>query len=71
MENRYSEIIKRKGNYFRYSFKGCYLQWVEKDGELIDEIGLHRENWEHKKTRNEYIDRWMAEQKESLAYMFY
>lgn len=68
-DERYSKIVRRKGRYFRYDFKDCYLQWVTKDGELIDEVGLHKENWENKGSRNEYIDGWMEEQMESIGYM--
>lgn len=68
-DERYSKIVRRKGRYFRYDFKDRYLQLVTKDGELIDEVGLHKENWENKGSRNEYIDGWMEEQMESIGYM--
>ena len=66
---RYSKSIKRNGRFFRYDYKDCYLQWVTADGELVDEIGFHKENWDDPELRNEYIDQWIAEEEEAVKYM--
>lgn len=66
---RYSKVVTRKGRKYRYDYKDCYLQWVDKGGDVVDEIGLSRENWDDRQARNEYIDGWRAEIDESIAYM--
>lgn len=66
---RYSKAVKRKGRFFRYDYSGCYLQWITKSGELIDEIGLCKENWEDDEARNEYIDEWMAQEEEAISHL--
>ena len=65
----YSKVVKRKGRFFRYDYSGCYLQWITKSGELIDEIGFCKENWEDDETRNEYIDEWMAQEEEAISHL--
>lgn len=65
----YSKVVKRKGRFFRYDCSGFYLQWITKSGELIDEIGLCKENWEDDEARNEYIDEWMAQEEETIAHL--
>lgn len=72
MKAKYSKVIKRNGKQFRYDYTGAYLQWVGDLGEgleVIEEIGLRRENWENKASRNEYIDGWCDELEEELAYL--
>lgn len=69
MAERYSKVVKRKGRRYRYDYKDAYLQWVDENDEIVDEVGLHKENWENREARNEYIDGWRAELDEELAYL--
>lgn len=67
MNERYSDIYNYHGRIYRYDYKDCYLQWIDNSDEepdkfeVVDEIGLSRENWDNKEVRDEYLAEWAAE----------
>jgi len=43
---------------------------IQEDGYMVlERVGLSRENWDNKETRDEYLSGWCFELEEELAYM--
>ena len=36
---------------------------------LIDGVGLRKENWRNREARDEYLDLWLCEMEEEMAYL--
>ena len=71
MAKRYSSVYKRKKNKFRYDYEYAIVEWLDENDEVIDSVGLSRENWKNREARNEYLDGWIAEMYDSLDYLLY
>lgn len=63
----YSKPVKVNGKLFRYNYKYNEVEYITHESnefgpiEVIDSVGLSKENWENKEARNEYLQGWIAE----------
>lgn len=75
VENRYSDNYWYLARVYRYDYKDGYVQWIENSDEnpymyeVVDEIGLSRENWENQESRDEYLSEWNGEQEAEIEAM--
>lgn len=71
-DNKYSKIIKKDGKQFRYNYIDNVVEYIgEIDGELevLDSVGLSKENWDNKEARDEYLDEYIMDLNEEESYM--
>lgn len=70
--NKYSKVIKKDGKQFRYNYKDNVVEYIgEIDGEIeiLDSVGLSKENWDNKEARDEYLDQYIMDLNEEENYM--
>ena len=70
--NKYSKVIKKDGKQFRYNYKDNVVEYIgEIDGEIeiLDSVGLSKENWDNKEARDEYLDQYIMDLNEEESYM--
>lgn len=70
--NKYSKVIKKDGKQFRYNYKDNVVEYIgEIDGEIeiLDSVGLSKENWDNKEVRDEYLDQYIMDLNEEESYM--
>lgn len=70
--NKYSKVIKKDDKQFRYNYKDNVVEYIgEIDGEIeiLDSIGLSKENWDNKEARDEYLDQYIMDLNEEESYM--
>ena len=63
---KYSRVVKVDGKRFRYNFDDCLVEYIytdkeTKETEVIESIGLRKENWTNKEIREEYLSEWAFE----------
>lgn len=70
---KYSKIVRRRGRKFRYNYERRLIEWINKDNngkwEVINAVGLRKENWENKNLRDEYLFIWNVDIDDELRYM--
>ena len=70
--DKYSKVIKKDGKQFRYNYKDNVVEYIgEIDGEIeiLDSVGLSKENWDNKEARDEYLDQYIMDLNEEESYM--
>lgn len=62
-----SKIYKVNHRRFRYNYDNALLCWIDENGEVIDEIGLSRDNW--KEDPRGWCEEYSARIDEELMYL--
>lgn len=63
----YSKPVRIAGKWFRYNYKYSEVEYIthisNEHGpiEVIDSVGMSKENWDNKQERNSYIEGWAEE----------
>ena len=74
-KNRYSENYWYMGRIYRYDYKYAMVEWLDNSDEnpdeyeVVDSVGLSRENWDNKDARDEYLEGWAQEIDDSVQDM--
>ena len=68
LRRKYSDVIERSGCNFRYNYEDSLLQWITDNGEVIDEVGFSRLNFENPGVCDAYIDDWMRQEEDEIRW---
>ena len=70
--DKYSKVIKKDGKQFRYNYKDNVVEYIgeiDEEIEILDSVGLSKENWDNKEARDEYLDQYIMDLNEEESYM--
>lgn len=70
--DKYSKVIKKDGKQFRYNYKDNVVEYIgeiDREIEILDSVGLSKENWDNKEARDEYLDQYIMDLNEEESYM--
>lgn len=69
----YSKPVKVDGKWFRYNYKYSEVEYITHESnefgpvEVIDSVGLSKENWENKEERETYLQDWSRQLDDQVA----
>ena len=67
MPQTYSKITIIKTYRLRYNFTQACVEWVDKEGSVLNSIGLSNKGWAD--NGKEYMQEWVAELDEEIGSM--